>query len=156
VIEQEIVQINRRVEAGAAYVAGEHVVNVQQRQVAVPQGGVVATNVVGVRQVGTYGVAQQVGYGVQNSALALDAADGVIDGRYFGSPIVGGGAPVGYAGPVNYPYGSAIARPGFVAPRQHFGGQNAAARALDAADGVIDGRYFGRPVVSTGAGATAL
>jgi len=62
-----------------------------------------------------------------NSALALDAADGVIDGRFFGRPIVGGAHS--FAAPV---------------------ATNAAAARLDAADGVMDGRFFGRPVVPTG------
>jgi len=153
VIEQEVVQVNRRVEAGAAYVAGEQVVNVQQRHVVVPQSGVVATNVVGIRQIqgGAVGIAG-------NSALALDAADGVIDGRFYGAPIVGAGVPQATA---------LVARHGYQVQRQPVGivggyqttvgGSNAAARALDAADGVIDGRFFGRPVVPTGFnGATAL
>lgn len=50
----------------------------------------------------------------QYEAFKLDAADGVIDGKYFGQPIVS---------------------------------SRAAALALDAADGVIDGKVFGRPIV---------
>jgi len=97
----------------------------------------------------------QAGFPAQNSALALDAADGVIDGRYFGRPIVGGGAPVAsrviptagygyssYASPLSYgaPIASPLGYPGYGF------GANQSALALDAADGRIDGRYFGRPI----------
>lgn len=135
-----------------------------------------------------------------STALALDAADGVIDGKYYGRPIVEtsgypvyrSGYPVsasvtryggryyddaavtygarryagGYYGPASvtrygryyddlaYPrryiddgyyggyYGGAVTRPGY---------RSSTALALDAADGVIDGKYFGRPIVETGA-----
>eukprot|EP01012_Entosiphon_sulcatum_P028510 TRINITY_DN344_c0_g1_i1.p2 TRINITY_DN344_c0_g1~~TRINITY_DN344_c0_g1_i1.p2 ORF type:complete len:227 (-),score=23.64 TRINITY_DN344_c0_g1_i1:3066-3746(-) len=55
------------------------------------------------------------------AAERLDAADGVIDGAYYGSKIVGGGYPA--------------SRP------------LTAAERLDAADGVIDGRYYGSRIV---------
>jgi hypothetical protein len=77
--------------------------------------------------------------GGAGAALALDAADGVIDGKYFGHQVVQGrpgfGAPA-FGAPAfgAAPFGAA-----------QFGGSNAA--RLDAADGVIDGKYFGRPIV---------
>lgn len=117
---------------------------------------------------------------VASPAAALDAADGVIDGRYFGSPIVGAAAPTyayaaptytaaaysapvaafggyaptytgyGYGAPVysGATYGAAYAAPAFAAPAYAapaYGATNAAL-ALDAADGVIDGRYFGAQI----------
>uniref|UniRef100_A0A7S1I1K6 Uncharacterized protein n=1 Tax=Eutreptiella gymnastica TaxID=73025 RepID=A0A7S1I1K6_9EUGL len=60
-------------------------------------------------------------YGPRSSALALDVADGVIDGKYYASPIVS----------TNY-------QPMVAASSQR------AALALDAA--VIDGNYFGAHV----------
>uniref|UniRef100_A0A7S1IX18 Uncharacterized protein n=1 Tax=Eutreptiella gymnastica TaxID=73025 RepID=A0A7S1IX18_9EUGL len=77
--------------------------------------------------------------GQSSAALALDAADGVIDGQYFGAPIV-------------------EHRPShMVDPRQasvvHSGyargveSRSAAAYALDAADGVIDGKFYGSQIV---------
>jgi len=70
-----------------------------------------------------------------NSAYALDAADGVIDGRYFGRQIVptAAGVSTGY-----YGYGAA---PGVASVNP--------ALALDAADGVIDGRFYGQPIFQT-------
>jgi hypothetical protein len=53
---------------------------------------------------------------------AVDAADGVMDGAFFGRPIVRSGS-VG------------------AAPRADI------AEAVDAADGVMDGRFYGRPIV---------
>jgi hypothetical protein len=129
--------------------------------------------------------ASPIGYG--SSALALDAADGVIDGRCFGapiaSPVLGGyGAPlVGattYAGALPYTgYAGAYATPVATSVLGGYGGYGAygaygvprvasitrttvstpvygamatasPALALDAADGVIDGRYFGAPIAS--------
>jgi len=66
-------------------------------------------------------------YGPRSSALELDAADGVIDGRYYGAPIVG----ANYRGQTH---------PMVAARSQQ------EALALDAADGVIDGNYFGSRV----------
>jgi hypothetical protein len=54
----------------------------------------------------------------------LDAADGCLDGRYFGSPIVG-------------------------SPRPAYRPAMSSAQALDAADGRMDGRYYGSPIVQT-------
>jgi hypothetical protein len=68
------------------------------------------------------------GFGGASAAARLDAADGVMDGRFHGRPIIQAGAPQGY-----FPQGG-------------FGGASAAQR-LDAADGVMDGRHFGRPIV---------
>eukprot|EP00667_Euglena_gracilis_P012589 EG_transcript_12931 len=62
----------------------------------------------------------------QAGARALDAADGVIDGKSFGTEV-------------------AVRRSGPVAPPVLAASQ-AQARALDAADGVIDGRAFGQQV----------
>lgn len=96
--------------------------------------------------------------GGYNPALALDAADGVIDGRYFGAPIAGRPAPWGMTAPTyvaTAPYAAApyAAAPYAAAPytAAPFAGPGAAALALDAADGVIDGRYFGSPVVGAAA-----
>mmetsp|Transcript_93459 Transcript_93459/g.157094 ORF Transcript_93459/g.157094 Transcript_93459/m.157094 type:complete len:378 (+) Transcript_93459:30-1163(+) len=79
----------------------------------------------------------------QSSALALDAADGVIDGKFYGSP-VGVSAPT-YAAPAPVTY----AAPAYVAPTYAapvVAGTQSSALALDAADGVIDGKYFGSQV----------
>eukprot|EP00999_Lentomonas_sp_LEN2_P000448 NODE_1449_length_857_cov_142.379452_g1332_i1.p1 GENE.NODE_1449_length_857_cov_142.379452_g1332_i1~~NODE_1449_length_857_cov_142.379452_g1332_i1.p1 ORF type:complete len:269 (-),score=123.99 NODE_1449_length_857_cov_142.379452_g1332_i1:50-772(-) len=110
-------------------------------------------------------------------AAALDAADGVMDGKCFGRPIVQGGAapafggayPATFAGaaPVAgyggfagaYPatfagagYPGAFAGAGYPATFAGAGfGASNAALALDAADGVIDGKSFGRPIVQAGA-----
>ena len=106
----------------------------------------------------------------QSSALALDAADGVIDGKFYGSPVcgddvharsqycallhrtalrilllqVGVSAPT-YAAPAPVTY----AAPAYVAPTYAapvVAGTQSSALALDAADGVIDGKYFGSQV----------
>jgi len=78
--------------------------------------------------------------------MALDAADGVIDGRYFGRRILGGeyGSSTGFHGP-RYTSGSYWgAGPGDMwahgYPDYH-------AAMLDAADGVMDGKYFGRRIL---------
>jgi len=95
----------------------------------------------------------QAGFPAQNSALALDAADGVIDGRYFGRQIVQSGAVL--------PQASYFPQQASYLPQQAsylpqasypvgYPAQNSAL-ALDAADGVIDGRYFGRQIVQSGA-----
>jgi hypothetical protein len=92
------------------------------------------------------------------TAAALDAADGVMDGRHFGRPIVQAGAPAfggftQFAQPAFASYGTTFAQPafgGFAAPT-YFGGASQTAAALDAADGVIDGKHFGRPIVQAGA-----
>lgn len=84
------------------------------------------------------------------AALSLDAADGVIDGRYYGSRIVDGGAR--YAGYGGYGYSGVSS---YGVPARTYGGGyygTSAATSLDAADGVIDGRYFGRPIVEGSAG----
>ena len=61
-------------------------------------------------------------YPQTNTAFALDAADGVIDGKYFGVP---------------------------VAPNLHSATPiSASALALDAADGVIDGKFFGGQIMN--------
>jgi outer membrane protein assembly factor BamB len=115
IIEEPHVHYTRRVVQGQAFIAGT-------QQVGVVQGG--------------HGVAVA---GGASAALALDAADGRIDGRYFGAPIAQtafGAAPIGFGAHVG------------------FGGPNAAALALDAADGRIDGRYFGAPIAQTPFGAT--
>lgn len=65
----------------------------------------------------------------------MDAADGVIDGKYFGHPIIGEGRRVVSGGTVVS--GGAY--------------HSSAARAVDAADGVIDGKYFGHQIIGTGA-----
>jgi hypothetical protein len=168
-----------------------------------------------------FGGIQQAGFGGQSAAAALDAADGVMDGRFNGRPIVqtgsqfggfpqggiiqGGGfggvvhgassyvqappivtnQPMGFGGiqqggfqtttiqqggivggfPGGFQQGGIIQQGGFPGGFQqggfqqgfpggfqqghhhhHHGGQ-AAAQRLDAADGRIDGAYFGRPIV---------
>eukprot|EP00993_Chasmostoma_nieuportense_P001093 NODE_2002_length_1308_cov_229.707028_g1905_i0.p1 GENE.NODE_2002_length_1308_cov_229.707028_g1905_i0~~NODE_2002_length_1308_cov_229.707028_g1905_i0.p1 ORF type:complete len:416 (+),score=38.42 NODE_2002_length_1308_cov_229.707028_g1905_i0:49-1248(+) len=108
---------------------------------------------------GAYGA-----YAPASSALALDAADGRIDGRYFGSRIVGGGYGAGVASAAYSPYaprpayaaaapvytGAVAPYTGAVAP---YTGTASSALALDAADGRIDGRYFGSRIVGGGYGA---
>eukprot|EP01006_Ploeotia_vitrea_P037173 TRINITY_DN6609_c0_g1_i1.p1 TRINITY_DN6609_c0_g1~~TRINITY_DN6609_c0_g1_i1.p1 ORF type:complete len:145 (+),score=26.05 TRINITY_DN6609_c0_g1_i1:38-472(+) len=78
---------------------------------------------------------------VGSAALALDAADGQINGRYYGRPIIqaGGGAGVAGAG--------ATFAGGYGGYGGTTVGAGSSALALDAADGRIDGRYFGRPIV---------
>jgi hypothetical protein len=73
--------------------------------------------------------------------LALDAADGVIDGTYFGQPIAGSGYPMSPY-PTTGIYPATGPTSGFMAGA-NFGN---AALNLDAADGVIDGKYFGQPI----------
>jgi len=69
----------------------------------------------------------------------------VIDGKYYGRPIVSAPGPVPRYAPQYAPtYAAATYAP------QTYGGQSAL--ALDAADGVIDGKYYGRPIVG-GSGA---
>jgi hypothetical protein len=90
--------------------------------------------------------------GASSTAAALDAADGVIDGRHFGRPIVqAGAAPAfgGFAQPAFASYAPTTFG-GFHAAPTYFGGASSTAAALDAADGVIDGRHFGRPIVQAG------
>jgi hypothetical protein len=85
--------------------------------------------------------------GSQASALALDAADGRIDGRYFGAQVAVG-APAGVAG---YGYGApaGVTGYGYGAPAGvAVAGSQSAALALDAADGRIDGRFYGAPVAA--------
>ena len=68
---------------------------------------------------------------------ALDAADGKMDGTYFGAPILG-------ATP------STMALPSTMAMTGPMTGPSAAAiAALDAMDGVMDGKYFGAEILST-------
>ena len=70
----------------------------------------------------------------QDLAAQLDAADGVMDGRYHGAPIA---AQRGYG-----PSGSVSrSQRAIVAPD----GRTAA--ELDAADGVMDGTYFGSSIL---------
>eukprot|EP00668_Euglena_longa_P035410 GGOE01045488.1.p1 GENE.GGOE01045488.1~~GGOE01045488.1.p1 ORF type:complete len:208 (+),score=21.92 GGOE01045488.1:138-761(+) len=131
-----------------------------------------------------------------NSALAIDAADGVIDGKYYGRPIIettgvrayGGYYPrytsdccspsvsYGTYGTQGYPvrrvyptsasvtryerpysyyddsgvtyggaYSSGLNR--YYAPTPLVRQASNVAQTLDAADGVIDGRYYGRPII---------
>eukprot|EP01005_Ploeotia_sp_CARIB1_P000400 NODE_148_length_1339_cov_2101.957096_g144_i0.p1 GENE.NODE_148_length_1339_cov_2101.957096_g144_i0~~NODE_148_length_1339_cov_2101.957096_g144_i0.p1 ORF type:complete len:345 (+),score=134.08 NODE_148_length_1339_cov_2101.957096_g144_i0:61-1095(+) len=82
------------------------------------------------------------GAGVGSNALSLDAADGRIDGKFFGRPIVQAGSPVVSTTPV------VSASPQIISTTPAFtSGVSSAALSLDAADGVIDGRCFGRPIV---------
>lgn len=85
------------------------------------------------------------GTGAVSAARALDAADGVIDGKFYGRPIVtrtAGGAA-----------GGSITRRVVSGGTVVSGGayQSSAAHAVDAADGVIDGKYFGHQIIETGA-----
>jgi len=90
-----------------------------------------------------------------NSALALDAADGVIDGRFYGRPIVQGGAQQFVGGVSSFgapsPFGNAGLYGGQVVRSVPTTTVGSSALALDAADGVIDGRFYGRPIVQGGA-----
>mmetsp|Transcript_146187 Transcript_146187/g.255306 ORF Transcript_146187/g.255306 Transcript_146187/m.255306 type:complete len:291 (-) Transcript_146187:308-1180(-) len=72
----------------------------------------------------------------QQKALALDAADGVIDGKYFGTPIA--------------------ARSGVDTHPHTMSAAQKAAHDLDAADGKIDGKYFGQQVVVNKDGASSF
>jgi len=98
------------------------------------------------RSVTRYGRGYPVYRGASSAALALDAADGVIDGKYFGHRIVDG------ARTYRTPYYSGV-RSGYAGRyspvRRSY--RSSAATALDAADGVIDGKYYGRPIVETSA-----
>jgi hypothetical protein len=116
---------------GAPFVSGQSEVRGETHQFVGPahvtgysQGAAYET---GYQQVGA--VQQTTTYG--SSALALDAADGVIDGKFYGSQIVG--------------------QPGFVQQRSFVTGPaygaTSSALALDAADGVIDGKFFGSQIV---------
>eukprot|EP00667_Euglena_gracilis_P014960 EG_transcript_15530 len=73
------------------------------------------------------------------TAAALDAADGVLDGRYFGRPILEAHGP-----PTRIAVAAGAVVP-TVIPR--LPSSSRAVQALDAADGVLDGTYFGRPIV---------
>jgi|UniRef100_A0A7S4GQ78 predicted nuclease with TOPRIM domain len=70
-----------------------------------------------------------------SAAAALDAADGVIDGKYYGRDIVT--VPSRSYGYQTYSQGSRYSRSALDT-----------ARALDAADGVMDGKYYGRDIVT--------
>eukprot|EP00992_Anisonema_acinus_P015800 TRINITY_DN9896_c0_g2_i2.p1 TRINITY_DN9896_c0_g2~~TRINITY_DN9896_c0_g2_i2.p1 ORF type:complete len:462 (-),score=116.00 TRINITY_DN9896_c0_g2_i2:58-1389(-) len=87
------------------------------------------------------------------SARALDAADGVIDGKHFGAPIAVGGVST-YGTPAlpttTLPTYGSTALPAYGSSY----GTAANARALDAADGVIDGKYFGAPITTAAAPST--
>jgi uncharacterized protein affecting Mg2+/Co2+ transport len=72
-----------------------------------------------------------------SAAAALDAADGVMDGRYYGRPIVEA------SGARTSRTITPVTTTAVTAQRY----QGSAAAALDAADGVMDGRYYGRPIV---------
>jgi len=84
------------------------------------------------------------------SAFQLDAADGVLDGRFFGTQLAVAGpqyAGPQYAGPqYAVPSFAPAFAPGGYAPGLVAAPTQGAAFALDASDGVIDGRYFGSQV----------
>ena len=83
----------------------------------------------------------------QQHALAVDAADGVIDGKYYGNQVYSAApqlAPVTSYGPTYAPTSSSAFGGAVVASSQQH------ALAVDAADGVIDGRYFGKDVYNAG------
>eukprot|EP00995_Heteronema_vittatum_P003452 NODE_1520_length_950_cov_1008.118757_g1057_i0.p1 GENE.NODE_1520_length_950_cov_1008.118757_g1057_i0~~NODE_1520_length_950_cov_1008.118757_g1057_i0.p1 ORF type:complete len:238 (+),score=104.00 NODE_1520_length_950_cov_1008.118757_g1057_i0:28-714(+) len=87
-----------------------------------------------------------------SSALALDAADGVIDGKFHGARIVDRTA--GYSGYASsYPSSYAADYPSYSGYGSgYYGGSRvlrgaSAAERLDAADGVIDGKCFGSRIV---------
>jgi len=96
-------------------------------------GGVATTPMIG-SSIGTFGTPS-----VGSSALALDAADGRIDGQFFGRPIVQASTPA-FTTPA-FTSGVVSTTPSFTT------GVSSAALSLDAADGVIDGKCFGRPIV---------
>eukprot|EP00178_Gracilaria_changii_P008342 TRINITY_DN25487_c0_g1_i1.p1 TRINITY_DN25487_c0_g1~~TRINITY_DN25487_c0_g1_i1.p1 ORF type:complete len:168 (+),score=9.99 TRINITY_DN25487_c0_g1_i1:30-533(+) len=76
------------------------------------------------------------------AAAALDAADGQRNGRYYGRPIIQAGGPgPGTRAPV------AGVQETFTGAAGGFAGTQNPSLALDAADGRVDGRYFGRPIV---------
>eukprot|EP00667_Euglena_gracilis_P014260 EG_transcript_14763 len=94
-----------------------------------------------------------------STAAALDAADGLIDGKYYGRPIVETSGVRTYAGTGGY-YPRYTSTSDCCSPvgtyRSYYGGsrlvqpyRSSTALNLDAADGVIDGRYYGRPIVET-------
>ena len=96
-----------------------------------------------------------------SAARAVDAADGVLDGKYFGRPIVEGGTYGGsrvlsargaYGGSRLLSARGAYGGSRLLSARGAYGGggvlsagglRSDTALALDAADGVIDGRYQG-------------
>eukprot|EP00996_Jenningsia_fusiforme_P000735 NODE_1665_length_1451_cov_423.370899_g1504_i0.p1 GENE.NODE_1665_length_1451_cov_423.370899_g1504_i0~~NODE_1665_length_1451_cov_423.370899_g1504_i0.p1 ORF type:complete len:258 (+),score=38.29 NODE_1665_length_1451_cov_423.370899_g1504_i0:526-1299(+) len=101
--------------------------------------------------------------GVRSSAAErLDAADGVMDGRFYGSRIIEGGARYPAYSGYGYGYGTRAlgasyydAAPTYVRgagysayprPLTRYAGGSTAER-LDAADGVMDGRFFGSRIV---------
>lgn len=75
-----------------------------------------------------------------SAANALDAADGVMDGRYFGARIVQGGPNTATS------YGATLPSYALTSPARNYS-TSSGARALDACDGVMDGRYFGAPII---------
>jgi hypothetical protein len=89
-------------------------------------------------------------FGASSSALALDAADGVIDGRHFGRPIVQSAPQFAPTFPAGFPTAYPTTVGAFPTAYPTTFGASSSALALDAADGVIDGRHFGRPIVQSG------
>eukprot|EP00667_Euglena_gracilis_P005022 EG_transcript_5052 len=88
------------------------------------------------------------------TAAQLDAADGVLDGKYFGKDIYteeGGRIVVG-SGPshtyvLDHPAGSHVHVVHETAPSPMYAVGNASdAVRLDAADGALDGAYYGAPI----------
>eukprot|EP00667_Euglena_gracilis_P008184 EG_transcript_8287 len=105
------------------------------------------------------------------AAEAWDAADGVMDGRYFGLPIqerfsttqppVVGFPPqrryslATHNEPSPAPLTSTTTYRRYSLPAQlaapsSYWPQSTGATALDAADGVLDGKYFGHPIIERG------
>eukprot|EP00670_Eutreptiella_braarudii_P004171 CAMPEP_0174300144 /NCGR_PEP_ID=MMETSP0809-20121228/58296_1 /TAXON_ID=73025 ORGANISM="Eutreptiella gymnastica-like, Strain CCMP1594" /NCGR_SAMPLE_ID=MMETSP0809 /ASSEMBLY_ACC=CAM_ASM_000658 /LENGTH=405 /DNA_ID=CAMNT_0015405685 /DNA_START=16 /DNA_END=1232 /DNA_ORIENTATION=- len=87
-----------------------------------------------------------------SSSLALDAADGVVDGTFYGRPIAPSYGRPAYGAPA---YGPSLSTYGASTYRRPAYGPSAAL-SLDAADGVIDGAYFGSPIMSSSYGALVL
>jgi hypothetical protein len=83
-----------------------------------------------------------------SSSLALDAADGVVDGTFYGRPIAPSYGRPAYGAPA---YGPSLSTYGASTYRRPAYGPSAAL-SLDAADGVIDGAYFGSPIMSSSYG----
>jgi hypothetical protein len=114
---------------GAPFVSGQSVVRGETHQFVGP------AHVTGYTQGGIVGV-----HG--SSALALDAADGVIDGKFFGAGITQTQTQTTYPAA----YSGYAAQRSFVTGPAY--GAASSALALDAADGVIDGKFFGAGIVN--------
>ena len=88
------------------------------------------------------------------AALALDAADGVINGKYYGRPIICESAAQGTTVGDTVKAYQAFSRDNTepfveIVDDSERKPVSAAAQALDAADGVMDGKFHGVPIVDS-------